>query len=86
MIRSYALCIMALMLGFSTTSAFLNTGILLKIVAQTETIIKQQSIVQNKTGLGFVENLDAMENSNINILFTEILQEIMSMLIKLHYR
>jgi hypothetical protein len=59
---------MALMLGFSTTSAFMNTGILLKIVAQTETIIKQQSIVQNKTGLGFVEKLDAMENSNINTL------------------
>ena len=34
----------------------------LKVIAQTETIIKQQSIVQNKTGL------DAMENSNINTL------------------
>lgn len=56
------------MLSFSTTFAFMNTGILLKVVAQTETIIKQQSIVQNKTGLGFVEKLDAMENSNINTL------------------
>src|SRR5687768_10975691 len=68
MTRSYALCIMALMLSFSTTFAFMNTGILLKVIAQTETIIKQQSFLQNKTGLGLVEKLDAMENSNINTL------------------
>lgn len=46
----------------------MNSGIPLKVIAQKETIIKQQSIVQNKTGLGFVEKLDAMENSNINTL------------------